>query len=340
MGARRGLSRSTVMAAVTAIVAVGLTHFAPTGMAPAPSSPHEPALSSVASAPRAGFQSSDLVRDSAASGFYDNFKADTSLDPSLWTTSGAVATEYGPNVSTPAAGLVQPVLTFSEANGMEFSNVTGYFQVAFVQSVQSYSPPFYVSAGVNASADFGNAASLGILSADGSEGIGILGNIDPNNTGYYGINYAFPLLNHNVHSAIVKSPALNTWYGYNISVTSGGSATLAVSSGSTTLGTSPSISVGVGPFYILVFEFEGIPNAPGSDFVNWSYVAEGTLASPAASPGSSSTNFSTWWWVLVVVILVVVFLVLVRIRRKRTGRGAILHRPVPAQPETPPPPAQ
>jgi len=224
---------------------------------------------------------------------------------------------------------------------MQFSNVTGYFEVSLVQSVQSYAPPFYVSAEVSASADFGNAASLAIVSANGSEGAGIFGNIDPNNTGYYGINYIFPLLYHNHHTAIVASPTLNTWYGYNISVTSAGTASLVISSAGATLGTSPSLSVGAGPFYIWIFEFEGAPNIAGSDFVNWSYASVGVLASSSGPPGSGGTSnsgISTWLWVGLVVIVVVVLLVLVRIRRKRTGREALLHRPPRATGTTQQPP--
>jgi len=340
--ARRGITRSIALIAVIVIMvaAAELTSFLPSDIARVPRPTSLAAAPTASPTARADSPSTDLAGATAASGFYDNFKTDTSLDSSIWTTSGAVATTYGPNVSTPGAALVQPVLTFSKGNGMQFSNVTGYFEVSLVQSVQSYSPPFYGSAGVSASADFGNAASLAIVSADGSEGTGIFGNIDPNNTGYYGINYIFPLLYHNHHNAIVASPTLNTWYDYNISVTSAGTASLVVSSAGATLGTSPNLSVGTGPFYIWIFEFEGAPNIAGSDFVNWSYASEGVLASSGSSSGSSGSGFSSWWWVLLVIVIVVVFLVLVRIRRRRTGRAPLLHGRPPVQGTAEQPPAR
>jgi hypothetical protein len=158
---------------------------------------------------------------------------------------------------------------------MQFSGVTGNYQVSVVQSVQSFAPPFYVVAGVLASASFGNAASLAIMSADGSEGTGIFGNISPNWA--YGINYVLPLLNHTLGGTgtIGAAPHFNTWYDYNISIDSGGSATLAVSSYGASLGSIQGLSVGTGPFYVLIIKFEGFPTTSGSDFVNWSYASAG-----------------------------------------------------------------
>jgi hypothetical protein len=282
--------------------------------------------------------STDTVRPTATSGFYDNFKADTSLNSNLWTTSGTVATTYGPYVSVPPAAIVTPVLTFGKGNGMQFSGVTGEYQVSIVQSVQSYAPPFYVSAEVNGSAVFGNAASLAIISADGSQSIGILGNLNASNQGYYGINSVAPLINRSGHGTIYASPQLDTWYGYNISVDSTGTASLeALSADGSILG-NPSFSVGVGPFYIVIIEFEGFPAVAGSDFVNWSYASEGALASSGGSSGSGGSGFSTWWWVLVVIVVLVAFVVLVRIRRKRTGRAPLIHGSSSAPGTTQPPP--
>jgi hypothetical protein len=158
---------------------------------------------------------------------------------------------------------------------MRFSGVTGNYQVSVVQSIQSFAPPFYMVAGVLASASFGNAASLAIMSADGTEGTGIFGNIGPNWA--YGINYVLPLLNHTLGGTgtIYASPQLNTSYDYNISADSGGSATLGVSSNGGSLGFVPDLSVGMGPFYVLIIEFEGFPNTSGSDFVNWSCASAG-----------------------------------------------------------------
>jgi hypothetical protein len=273
-----------------------------------------------------------------SSGFYDNFKTDNSLNAGIWTTEGAVSTQYGPYISGPPAAIVSPVLTFGKGNGMQFSGVTGELQAAFVQSIQSYEPPFYVSAGVSGSAVFGNAASLGILSGDGSQGVGIFGNLNSSNRGYYGINSIFPLLNHSGHPAIYGSPQLNAWYDYNISVTSAGAASLTVQSNGSTLG-SQSFSVGVGPFYILIIEFEGIPAVYGSDFVNWSYASEGVLASTGGSTSSPAPGIGSEWWLWVLaIVIIVVFLLLVRIRRKRSGRAPIVGRSSTVQPPTSPPP--
>jgi hypothetical protein len=306
------------------------------------STPHPAAFSVPAGG--SGSSPASLAHTSAGSGFYDNFKDDSSLDSSIWTTTGAVATNSAPYMSNPPAGIVPPALTFGGGNGMEFTGVTGEFQIAAVQSVQSFAPPFYVTGEVNGSAVFGNAASLAILSGNGNSGTGIFGNLNSSNQGYYGINYFFPLLNHTGHPTIYASPQLDTWYVYNISVTSAGAASLVVSSNGATLGTSPGLSVGVGPFYIMIVEFEGIPAYSGTDFVNWSYVAEGALpsssSSPGSSSGSSSTNFSSWWWVLVIVIVVVALLALVRIRRKRRGKAPLLQRASPAQGATQQPPPQ
>jgi hypothetical protein len=67
---------------------------------------------------------------------------------------------------------------------------------------------------------------------------------------------------------MVANPAINIPYQLAISVTQGGAASLSVSSGGTVLGTATG-TVGTGPFYVILGQWEGLPYTVGPNIADW-----------------------------------------------------------------------
>jgi hypothetical protein len=119
-----------------------------------------------------------------ATTFSDAFGGDTSLNPAIWTTHSTLLKTIARNS---ASIWIEPRLSFSDA-GMTFSGVTGTFQFSGIQSVASFHPPFDASARVTGTMANGNPFVFYVSDASQTRYVSIAGNLNPRNTGYYGIN--------------------------------------------------------------------------------------------------------------------------------------------------------
>src|SRR5713101_4171545 len=199
-----------------------------------------------------------------ASMFSDNFTRDTGLNTNLWQENGLVgravtslwhAQDGGYSVTT-----IVPSLIFSSTDGMGVSGVTGVFQISTIDSISSFSPPFTLQATVTATEANGNPFALWIASSNGVQGLGVTGNLNPNNGNYYGMWKAYPRNGgwNALGTVLYRSPSINTLYQVTINVAADGTGSVEVSSNGATLGSS-SQQVGRGPFYILLAQMEGLP---------------------------------------------------------------------------------
>ena len=204
----------------------------------------------------------------------DNFLTDMSLNTNLWQVNGPVGTLVGIHLSDIPDTIVTPTITFSPTYGMGVSGVTSDYQAATIQSVQSFSSPFTLTASVTSTLAYAQAFVLGISTADGNQGVVIAG--EPSTTsGYLGIWYQTATGINNgwtfFQGPIVPNPSINVIYQLEISVDSSGMASLSVSSQGNMLGTA-SVQVGAGNFYIILGQREGLPDVSGPNQAYWESV--------------------------------------------------------------------
>src|SRR5208283_2463265 len=192
----------------------------------------------------------------------------------------------------------------------------------------------------------GHPFVFGISSQDGSSGVQVTGNLNPNdcsaenncgnpsscgtpanssiqpNQCYYGI-YARAGSNGGDWKktpALDPTPALQIVYTLTIAVDSSGNAQFNVSAGGQVLGQATA-QVGTGPFYIIMGQSEGAPvPGPGPNSAVWTSVALAPSATLSSPPSSSSSGFSTIELLLIIVI-VIVALLLILVAWSRRGRA-------------------
>jgi|GEM_PF-4558654 len=223
----------------------------------------------------------------------DNFANDSSLDTTLWQVNGPAATAFEVGLSSPPNSIITPDLTFSSTSGMQISGVNGTYQAAGIQSVESFSGPFTVRASVTGIEANANPFVLGITNSNASQNIEIAGNLNPQNGNYHGIWGGTANGNNgSLQTDMVANPSINIPYGLEISVASSGAATLSVSSGGTVLGTA-SGTVGTGPFYVVLGQWEGLPYTVGPNIADWqsAQVTAGATTLPPGAP--PPVNFIT-----------------------------------------------
>lgn len=221
----------------------------------------------------------------------DNFVQDSSLNTNLWQINGPVGTMLGKNINFPQATIVNPAISFS-ISGLGFGGVDGTYESATLQSTQSFSAPFTAQATVMASAANGNPFEFMIVTSSGS-GIGISGNLNPNNGDYYGIWESYGNSGNWDHLAVrmYSSPSVNVLYQLQIAVSASGLATVTVSSGGNVLGSS-NLNVGTGSFYLVLLQNEGAPFTVGPNQAYWQsvQVTGGNTASQSLPPSTTGTT--------------------------------------------------
>lgn len=216
----------------------------------------------------------------------DTFTQDSSLNASEFVVNGSVAVAALTNYDqSPTATIVSPNITFSPTLGLGIDGVSGQYKQAGVQSVESFTAPFTVTAtGVATSID-ASVLQLGISTQDGGAGVSIAGGQEglPTNTGFV---YTSPsgAGTHWTDVGQLSStvPTLNVPYTYTISVDASGTATVTVSSEGTTIGQG-STFVGTGPFYIVLSSGSGYFTSGNTNQAYWSSIQVTT-----GSPGVSS----------------------------------------------------
>jgi hypothetical protein len=199
----------------------------------------------------------------------------------LWTTSSSFLNSLAAASSSPPASLVTPPqlsLIFSAA-GMEMSGVNGLFETAGVQSLTTFTAPFTVQATIEGTQATGNPFEIFLVSQDLSQFLTVSGNLSASNGGYYGIWATAPnisqlwQLGEQLQPATLAAP--NTEYAINISVAANGSATVnIVQTNGTLSGSVSNLQPGVGPFYLVLGQREGLPfNGPGPNVAYWGSVS-------------------------------------------------------------------
>lgn len=154
---------------------------------------------------------------------------------------------------------------------MEMSGVDSTLEIATIQSVRSFTPPFTVVANVMGAVSHGVTFGLAVSSDSGNEGICIAGNLN-DSSGYPGIWDQLPQGLQQPWTgfmdALADSPSVNVWYQLTISVDSSDSGRLTVSASGRTLGFATR-QVGGGPFYVLIVQREGLPVVGGANQAFW-----------------------------------------------------------------------
>jgi hypothetical protein len=216
----------------------------------------------------------------------DHFTQDTNLNTNLWQVNGPVGKLVGQNLpSFLSDSIVTPNLTFSASNGMGFSGVNSTYEAASIQSIQSFTPPFTAQASVMATVADGNPFDFLISTSSGSA-LGMDGNPNPANDGYYGI-WESIAPGGGLSTQLLSTPSLNTIYNLTITVNATGNAKLLVSSQGQILG-QLTAQVSVGPFFVLLVQWEAQPITVGPNQAYWQSVSVSTPA-----PSQDSVNLSS-----------------------------------------------
>lgn len=194
----------------------------------------------------------------------DDFTKDTSLNATLWFTGGSVLQ----NLATAGGdSLVDPVLNFSSA-GMTMGGTTQDHEVAGVQSTSYYTPPFTATVTVESIVAHGNAFVIYLTTSDYQHQFTIKGNTDSANAGYYGIRVQTTAHISDDH-LLYASPTQNIWYTFKMMVDANGQGSVVMSTGNTVLGNLTNLYVGMGPFYLILGQHEGVPYAAGPNVAIW-----------------------------------------------------------------------
>jgi hypothetical protein len=189
----------------------------------------------------------------------DDFTHDTSLNTTLWLVNGHVGMNVGAyDIAFPTNITLVP--SFSSV-GMEIAQANRSFEAGTIQSVESFTPPFTLTAVVEGTASNGHTFGLAISSADATSGVLVYGNVNPTNCSHLGdcgdpavcgtpVNSSVPanqcyygidvkVANGTAWPHVAKlylTPSLNVFYTLQISVEASGSAQYSIGQGGQGLG--------------------------------------------------------------------------------------------------------
>jgi hypothetical protein len=216
--------------------------------------------------------------------FGDNFVKDTSLNTSLWIANGP---EAGASMTEMGGGLTPatPSLTFSSANGLTMSGASADYTYVNVQSLQAFFPPFVAQVRGMVTASHGNPLVMALATANGANGVDLLGNMDDTNP-YYGMGAQYSTGYDGLWEgiqALVAAPQLDVWYSLTIAVNASGVAFLSIDEGPTLLG-STTYYVGLGAYYLFLGQFVDSPPATGANSASWTSAYVNQSAGPVAPP--------------------------------------------------------
>jgi hypothetical protein len=188
---------------------------------------------------------------------------------------------------------------------MEIAQVNGKNEVGTIQSNESFAPPFTTNATVEGTVSNGKPFIFSVVSADGSAGVAITGDLNQNNcdngsdcgnpetcTGpdgngscFYGIGVKTAVDGDLVSlPKLYLTPTVDVFYTVQISVDGSGNAQYSVSAGGQILGESGNY-IGKGPFYVILMQSEGWPDSgTGPNVAYWQSV------SLTGSPSSSAVS--------------------------------------------------
>ena len=235
---------------------------------------------------------------------------------------------------------VVPLEPAFSSKGMEISQINASQEVGTIESLESFTPPFTVSATVDGTVSNGHTFGFAISSANATSGVLVYGNLNPTNCShlgdcgdpstcgspfnssvppnqcYYGIDAKIGRGGGSwAHIAkLYLTPSMNVTYTLQISVDASGNAQFGVSQGGQVLGSSGA-QVGTGPFYIIMEQGEGSPVAGhGPNQAYWmsiSAIPTVTTITTSTSPGLSPTSPGTPLTYLVILIIAIALLFIV-----------------------------
>jgi uncharacterized protein (TIGR03437 family) len=163
------------------------------------------------------------------------------------------------------------------------SGITGIWQLTGIQSGQTFTPPFTVTATVMGTVANGNAFLIDLISANVKQNIQVTGNLNPNNIGashYYGID----IFGSGGSPVLYATPSVNVQYTVVLTIGTTGKANIELFSGGTLLAFLDGLSIGTGPFYLVLGQFEGQSYTVGPNTAVWSSVEVDALSPPSVSP--------------------------------------------------------
>ncbi len=201
---------------------------------------------------------------------YDNFASDSRLNSSLWATQSSILSALAPASSSPGSTLLTPTLGFSSA-GMQMSGVNGDFQFSGISSLAAFTPPFTLNTTVMGTLSYGNAFAVFLVNSNLSQWLDINGDLIPN-TCYQNIwinhtGSGIPL--SSLGTALYGNPSLGVFYTIQISVGTNGNASVVLMTNGVPLATQSGLSVGNGPFYVVLAQREGWPCVSGPLAATW-----------------------------------------------------------------------
>jgi hypothetical protein len=234
-----------------------------------------------------------LLSPTGRAQWLDNFTKDSSLNAALWTTSSSQLSTLAGDFDS---SLITPALSFSAA-GMNFSGVSGDYEIGGVQSQASFQPPFTLTTTVTAIQAHGNSYELFLVNANLSQWIFVAGNENPGNGAFFGdwVNDSGSGLGFtSLGSQIYSDPSTNAPETIQIFVENTGVAAVALYAASgAELGVIDNMEVGAGPFYIILGQREGEPAQAGANVAAWKNVSVTPLApAPVLAPATLLPNGS------------------------------------------------
>jgi hypothetical protein len=214
----------------------------------------------------------------------DNFTQDSSLNAALWSTNTTLLMNIAANFFAGPVTLETPSLSFS-GSGLTMKGVNGDGEITGIQANQSFTPPFSTQVTVSGTVANGNAFYLVLMSSDLTQDLIVSGNLNPNNTGNYGINLN---VDGNL-SVLYATPAVNVLYTITITVNASGNASVSIANAAgTVLGSQAGLSIGTDALYLVLGQFEGTPVTVGANTAVWQQVS---VTSPTVSvPQPSITS--------------------------------------------------
>jgi hypothetical protein len=218
-----------------------------------------------------------------AATFEDDFTLDHSLNQSIWTTDGEA---LNARILKADTTFVPVRLAFSSL-GMSMAGVDGKFQSTGIQSARSCSTPLTLEAKVMGTIANGNAFALYLVNADGSQYLTLNGHQDRGNGDDYSLGLGYTGLandaGNGMRRVLSRDVSLHAWNVIRFTVDAHGVGTVVVEDlQGSRLAAENNLTVGTGPFFVVLAQWEGWPHTVGPNEAVWGKVTIST-ALPEAS---------------------------------------------------------